>query len=160
MLLLVPFAASDALVVPSDLLRDAGHAHGPVRDPEHPGGVLDRVIVGPDSSADIQCKRQDGTVHRGQPGVVTRPACRLVHPLEGLLREVGDTDHVPPEGEARIAVALQLPDDSRRAHMLLLGQGVHGEECGAVQNKHGRTKGDPRHNALHRWCWKPLSTQR
>ena len=135
-LLLVPLAAADALIVPLVHLLDALHAHRPESYAHNAGHVLYGVVVREDGPADIEGKGQDGHVHRRQPSEVAAPACRGLHLLQRFLGAVRHPDHVAPERQAGVLVLLQFPDHAGRAHVLLIGEGIHGEESGAVQDQH------------------------
>lgn len=124
-LLLEPLAASDALVVPSGDLRDALHADRLERYAEHAADVLYGVVVAPDLPVHVERQSNHGDVNGGQPPAVACFFRCLHHLLHGCVGAVGDADHVGPECQAGVLVDLQLPDDSRRADVVALGQRIH-----------------------------------
>lgn len=80
--LLVPLAASDALVVPFGHPPYPVGAHRPVRHPEDAGHVLDGVVVGHDRAIDVEGQCQHAHVHRRQPAEVPAGAGGLPHPSQ------------------------------------------------------------------------------
>lgn len=133
---LEPLAAPGAPVVPSHDPLDSIGPYRAVPQSKNAGHVLDRVVVGQYRAPDVERQGKDRAVHRGQPRVVPRPPCGCIHPLQGLGRALGGPEEVPPQCQARVVMALQLPQHPHRADVVLVGRGVEREQGGRVQDQH------------------------
>ena len=78
---------------------------------------------------------------------------RLLDLSQGLLGAVGDVHHVSPKRQAGVLVLLELPDDAGRADVVLLREGVHREEGGAVEYQHGTAMSVPDDNGCGGFRW-------
>lgn len=134
--LLEPLPASGTFVVPFDDLLYPLHADGLEAEAHDPCDVLNGIVVRPYGPVDVHSKCQHRHVNRGEPADVPCPLRSLLDLPQGFPGTFGYVHHVPPQGEARILVLLQFPNDAWRAYVVLLREGIHREECGAVQYEH------------------------
>lgn len=142
-LLLEPLAASDALVVPGRALLDPLLPHRSERYAHGAGRVLDGVVVRQHRPAHVDRKCQHRHVDRREPPQVAGAPGGLLHLPERGLCAVRHPQHVAPEGEAGVLVLLELAVDAAGTHRLLLREGVHRHDRGAVEHEHAPSNGAP-----------------